>query len=77
MVNETNNAGSTAVFTVTAAGATPITFQWVQQGTIILANNGNSASGATVTIITNGGGTTSTLTLTGVQDADDGTLAFS
>ncbi len=70
LVNQTNNAGSTAVFTVVANGATPpITFQWLQ-GATILVNGGMSASGGTVTIINSGH--TSTLYVTNVQDADAG-----
>jgi autotransporter-associated beta strand protein len=71
LVNQTNCAGSTAVFTVVANGAThpPITYQWLQNGNP-LSNGGTSASGAAVTITSSG--TTSTLSIAGVQAADAG-----
>jgi hypothetical protein len=71
LANQTNNAGSTASFTVVAGGAThpPVTYQWLQ-GSTPLSNGGTSASGAAVTI--NSIGTTSTLSIAGVQDADAG-----
>ncbi|HZM03610.1 MAG TPA: autotransporter-associated beta strand repeat-containing protein [Candidatus Saccharimonadales bacterium] len=74
LVNQTNNAGTTAVFTISATGATPITYQWIQGGSSVLVNGGSSASGGLVTITTNGPGTTSTLTIANVQDADAGLI---
>jgi autotransporter-associated beta strand protein len=73
LVNQTNNAGTTAVFTVGAAGTTPITYQWIQQGTTVFVNGGASASGGAVTITTSGH--TSTLTIANVQDADAGLIS--
>jgi hypothetical protein len=74
LVNQTNNAGTTASFTVTATGGTPITYQWVEGGTTVLVNGGTSASGGGVSITTNGAGTSSTLMITNVQDPDNGAI---
>lgn len=70
LVNQTNNAGSTASFTVVAGGGvTPISFNWLQ-GSTPLSNGGSSASGGAVTISSSG--QTSTLSIANVQDADAG-----
>jgi autotransporter-associated beta strand protein len=53
----TNNAGTTATFTVNSTGTSP-NYQWYRDGTQL--NNGGNVAGAT----------TATLTLTGVKDAD-------
>ena len=75
LVNQTNNAGSSAVFTVSAAGPTPITYQWVEAGTTVLVNGGTSLGGGTVTVTTNVADTTSTLTIAHVEDADAGPIS--
>jgi len=56
--SQTNLAGSTATFSVTASGTPPLTYQWFKNG-VILAD-GDNVSGAG----------TSTLTLTNVQFSD-------
>jgi hypothetical protein len=57
-MSRTNNAGTTAAFTVAASGTTPFTYQW-RRGAAPLSDGGNiSGSG------------TATLTITNVQDAD-------
>jgi hypothetical protein len=68
--DSTNNAGSTATFTAgSTTGIQPVTYTWYQNGNL-LVNTGGSAGGGTVNIITNGAGTSSTLSIIGVQDAD-------
>jgi hypothetical protein len=74
------NQDGTATFTVTAnsLGTSP-SFTWYQNGNP-LSNGGQSAGGApgNVSIVTTGGGYTSTLTLSGVdsvQDADSGVIS--
>jgi alpha-tubulin suppressor-like RCC1 family protein len=57
-VSLTNYAGTTATFLVSAGGPIPMSYQWQKNGTNL--TNGGNVSGAT----------TSTLTLTNVQDAD-------
>ena len=70
LVNQTNCVGGTAVFAVTAGGATPpITFQWLE-GTTVLVDGGTTLAGTPVSIVSSGHN--STLTLTGVQDTDAG-----
>lgn len=59
--NRTNFPGTTAMFSVSAAGTTPLGYQWVKNGTNYLANT-NNISGATTT----------TLTLTNVAQSDAG-----
>jgi len=72
LVNQTNCAGSTASFMVVANGAsTPINFQWMQGGTV-LVNGGTTSSGASITIAVNNHTSTLTLGGSGVQDADAG-----
>jgi autotransporter-associated beta strand protein len=74
LVSVTNNAGTSASFTVASTtGTQPITFAWYQ-GLNQLVNGGTTASGASVAITSGGGGTSSTLTIggSGVQDADAG-----
>ena len=65
------NQGQTATFTVTAnsLGTSP-SFAWTQNGNP-LSNGGQSAGGApgNVSIVTSGGGFTSTLTISGVDAA--------
>ncbi|HEY3861141.1 MAG TPA: immunoglobulin domain-containing protein [Verrucomicrobiae bacterium] len=73
--NQTNNAGGTAVFAVSASGPAPITYEWLQGGTTALVSGQTSAGGALVTITTNVAGTSSTLTLAGVEDLDDGAIS--
>jgi hypothetical protein len=59
--------GRNATFTVVASGSTTLNYQWYENG-IQLNNNGTTVTGsATVS-----GATGPTLTLTGVQDADNG-----
>jgi hypothetical protein len=60
--SRTNNAGTTATFTVNAGGAAPLSYSWVKNGTTTLVDGGNIS-----------GATTATLTLTGVLAADAGT----
>ncbi len=60
-------AGGTATFTVGTSGSPTINYQWYENGTQ-LNNAGHTATGAA----TVSGATSSTLTLTGVQDADNG-----
>jgi hypothetical protein len=65
--NQTVNLGATATFAVTATGTSPITFQWLKNGTAIGAATASSYttpatvavdSGATFTVqVTNGAGT--------------------
>jgi autotransporter-associated beta strand protein len=74
LTNENVAAGGTAIFVVkaNAAGSNP-GFQWTEgSGYSPLANGGTSLGGANVSITTNGN--TSTLTLSGVQDADTGSI---
>lgn len=73
LVNQTNNAGTTATFTATANGATPpITFQWLDNNNSELISGNTTASGASIMISTNGHTSTLTLGGTGVQDSDAG-----
>ncbi len=58
--NRTNNAGTTATFTVTPDGTPPFTYRW-WKGNTSLSNGGNIS-----------GATNSTLTLTNVLTADAG-----
>jgi hypothetical protein len=60
-LSQTNNAGTTATFSVVAGGTPPIACQWIQNGTNVLIDGGNVS----------GSGTTS-LTLTNVLGADAG-----
>jgi len=57
--SRTNIAGTTATFTVSASGTTPLGYQWVKNGTNYLAD-ANNVSGAMTT----------TLTLTNVAQSD-------
>jgi len=59
-VNCTNNAATTAAFSVTSVGAAPISYQWLKNGTN-LSDVGNIS-----------GSTTATLTLSNVFGADAG-----
>ena len=59
-LSQTNSAGATASFTVTAAGQLPLTYRW-QKGGVDLADGGNIS-----------GATTPELTLNAVSQADAG-----
>ena len=73
LVSITNNAGSTATFTVQANGANqPLTFQWFQGATLLSNGSDPSGSGATITITTTTHTSTLTIGGTGVQDTDAG-----
>ena len=53
-VNQTNNATTTAIFTVSATGTTPFSYQWTKitsTATNVLVNGGN-ISGATTNVLT-------------------------
>jgi hypothetical protein len=77
LTDTTNNAGTTASLTVgSSTGIQPVTYAWTQNSNP-LVNGGTSASGGAVTITTNGGGTSSTLSIAGVQDADAGGISVS
>ncbi|MFZ4580934.1 MAG: immunoglobulin domain-containing protein, partial [Myxococcota bacterium] len=65
-LSQTVAAGTNVSFSVGAAGTAALTYQWRKNG-VDLAN-GTNASGTVVA-----GGTASTLTLTGVRQADAGT----
>ncbi len=56
--SQTNNAGSNAVFTVTASGSLPLSYQWKKTGTNLV--NGGNISGAT----------TASLTISSISQAD-------
>jgi uncharacterized repeat protein (TIGR03803 family) len=56
--SQTNNAGATVTFTVSATSLTPMSFQWQKNGTNLV--NGVNISGAT----------TNTLIITGISDSD-------
>ena len=58
-VSSTNNAGTTAVFSVSATGTSPLSYQWLKNGTNTLVDGGNVS-----------GSTSNILTLTGVLIAD-------
>jgi hypothetical protein len=60
-MDTTVNRGTMASFSVTAAGAAPMTFQWLKDGTNILTDD-NKVNGSSTT----------TLTLTRIQDAAAG-----
>lgn len=60
-------AGGIANFTVGAVGSPTLSYQWFENGIQLSDNNPTATGSAIVT-----GSQTSTLTLTGVQDADDG-----
>jgi hypothetical protein len=60
-------AGGNANFTIGAAGSPTLTYQWFENGIQLTDNNPTATGSAIVT-----GSQTATLTLTGVQDADDG-----
>jgi hypothetical protein len=60
-------AGGNATFSVSANGSATITYQWYENGTQLSDGNPTATGTATVS-----GSQTSTLTLTGVQDADNG-----
>jgi hypothetical protein len=60
-------AGGNATFTVAANGSPTVTYQWYENGTQLVDGNPTATGAATV-----GGSQTSTLTLTNVQDADNG-----
>ena len=73
LVSITNNAGTTATFTVVANGAaTPITFNWFQGSTPLANGSDPSGSGATITITSVGHTSSLTIGGSGVQDADAG-----
>jgi uncharacterized repeat protein (TIGR03803 family) len=59
-MNRTNNAGTTATFSVAAANASPLSYQWQKNSTNLV--NGAKLNGAT----------NSTLTITSVSDNDAG-----
>ena len=61
--SRTNVAGTTATFSVAAAGSAPLAYQWLENGASL--NNGGNVSGAT----------TATLTLTNVQDTNAGSYS--
>ena len=63
-------AGGNATFTVAAAGSPTLSYQWYE-GATPLSNGGTPAGG----IATVSGADTATLTLTGVQDADNGSYS--
>ena len=56
--SQTNNAGATVTFLVSATGLNPMGYQWQKNGTNLV--NGGNISGAT----------TNTLTITGISDSD-------
>jgi len=56
--SRTNNAGTTAMFTVATAGTAPFSYQW-SKNSMPLSDTGNIS-----------GSSTATLTITGVSDAD-------
>jgi uncharacterized repeat protein (TIGR03803 family) len=58
--SQTNNAGATVTFHVSATSLTPMVYQWQKDGTN-LANAGNIS-----------GATTNTLSITGISDSDAG-----
>ena len=60
-------AGGNATFTVVAAGSSTLSYQWYE-GATALTDGGTTVGG----LATVSGSTTATLTLTGVQDADNG-----
>ncbi|OGW96874.1 MAG: hypothetical protein A3G33_00380 [Omnitrophica bacterium RIFCSPLOWO2_12_FULL_44_17] len=59
-VSQTKNPGENATFTVAASGTAPLSYQW-SEGTSPLSNGGKYS-----------GVTTTTLTITGVADAEEG-----
>ena len=61
--SQTNNAGATVTFFVSALSPNPLSYQWQKDGTN-LANGGNIS-----------GATTNTLTITGISDSDAGTYS--
>jgi uncharacterized repeat protein (TIGR03803 family) len=61
--NRTNNAGTTATFSVVASSLSPLSYQWLKNATN-LANGGNIS-----------GTTNSTLTITSVSDSDTATYS--
>lgn len=63
-------AGGTATFTVVAAGSPTVNYQWYESATQL--SNGGTPVGGTATV---SGADTSTLTLTGVHDADNGSYS--
>jgi hypothetical protein len=60
-------SGGTATFTVVAAGSPTLSYQWYE-GTTALSDGGTTVGGSAAV----SGSQTATLTLTTVQDADDG-----
>jgi hypothetical protein len=56
--NQTNNAGASVTFLVSATSLTPMSFQWQKNGTNLV--DGGNISGST----------TNTLTITGISDSD-------
>ena len=61
--SQTNNAGATVTFLVSATGLNPMAYQWQKNGTNLV--NGGNISGAT----------TSTLTITSISDSDAASYA--
>ena len=72
---QTNLWGSTATFTVSAAGTPPFTYQWKKNG--IDLSNGNNVSGATSNVLTLSRITASDAAsyTAGVTNSDGGTLS--
>jgi hypothetical protein len=62
-ISQTNNAGTTAGFSVSAAGS-GLSYQWVKNGTVNLSNGGNVS-----------GATSSSLSLANVSAADAGSYS--
>jgi len=61
--SRTNNAGTTATFSVAASGLLPLSYQWQKNGTNLI--NGGKVSGAT----------TNVLSITSVSDSDAATYS--
>ena len=61
--SQTNNAGATVIFSVSATSLMPMSYQWQKNGTNLL--NGGNLSGAT----------TNALTITGISDSDAATYS--
>ncbi len=73
-ISSTVPRGGTAVFNISASTASPpLTFTWELNG-VPIVNGQVNGDGSSYSVVTNGGGSSSTFTISGMHPAEDGTV---